>query len=290
MIDHNKHRYVFPLLIVTIVLLIVSSFNSIIAETKIHQISYEDHEQRTSLLSIFPFRIEILNGRRFLWCPPSSHPFENGSPVLFLLHGASQFDVSWFFGLSPWSKAQSQFTEQAHEQGFFIIAPNSGRPIQPGPRAWDAFTPSINESEDLQFILHIIDWINHTQVSVDSSCLFCVGFSSGAFMASRIGHALGTRFQALIVHSGTNADMIEITNRGPVFDCTSPQNISALHPPTLIIHGNKDQLVPVECGIHFHEELLRNGVISKLLLDPDGGHIWLSTFNDDILNWIIDFI
>ena len=109
-------------------------------------------------------------------------------------------------------------------------------------------------------------------------------------MTSRIGHVLGIRFQALIVHSGTNADMIRITNHGPVFDCTSPQNISALHPPTLIIHGIKDQLVPVECGVHFHEELLRNGVISKLLLDLDGGHIWLSTFNDDILNWIIDFI
>ena len=293
MILQYHHRSFLSCLTMALMLIIIAPLHCTTAESLMFEISYQHQSSEspsTSTFPFFPFTVEYLNGRRFLWAPPVSYPAEQGSPVLFLLHGASQFDVSWFFGLSRWSQAQAQFASQARNQGFFIIAPNSGRPIQPGPRAWDAFTPSINESEDLNFILDIIEWIDENQPSANSSCLFCLGFSSGAFMTSRIGHTLYDKFRGLIVHSGTNADMIELTNRGPVFDCTSPQNISQTHPPTLIIHGGKDRFVPVDCGIHFHEELLRNGIMSQLLFDPEGGHIWLSTFNEDILEWIGTFL
>ncbi len=104
-------------------------------------------------------------------------------------------------------------------------------------------------------------------------------------MASRLAHFFGPLFTAVAIHSGANADSITLGDRGPEFDCISPQNFSPSHPPCLIIHGGKDHLVPPECGIHFYEELQREGIDSQLLFSMWGRHIWLSWYSEDIFEW-----
>ena len=233
----------------------------------------------------------ILNQRLILYQKPSSPPPEPGYPVLFLLHGASQYPFSWFFPLNSWSIQQSRFSEKAIEAGFFIIAPSSGRPITPGPHAWSSFIDDVNESRDLQLFNSLFNWLeNDLSIFIDLDHVFCAGFSSGGFMASRLAKEFPDRFSGVLIHSGTDADSITFTKRGPEFDCNSPLNYSKNHPPTLVVHGEKDQLVPYECGLHLFEELQRHNITSSLLTDVEKGHVWLSMQSENMLQWFETFL
>jgi acetyl esterase/lipase len=53
------------------------------------------------------------------------------------------------------------------------------------------------------------------------------------------------------------------------FACATPKM-----PPTLIIHGDADQEVPIEQSMMFHEKLLRMKVHSKLEICPSRKHGW----------------
>jgi poly(3-hydroxybutyrate) depolymerase len=237
---------------------------------------------------------EEINGRRFLWQSPNSTPSEEGYPVIYVLHGATQYAETWFWngkgglkGSLIWGKRQSKFVETALEQGFFIIAPDSIRPYNLGPKAWDSSTKSFNESKDLPFIQDILDWMKDPPVPINSSKLFCIGFSSGAFMTSRIAHYFGEKFKAIAVNSGGNANNFSFDNLHHNFDFSSKQNISENHPPTLIIHGSKDNLVPVEAGIRYYEDLVNAGIKSHIILNSNGFHIWQSIFDKQILDWFL---
>ena len=93
-------------------------------------------------------------------------------------------------------------------------------------------------------------------------------------MTSRIGLSLGSYFKALAVHSGAHADSL---HPSPI--------ITNNHPPTLIIHGANDQLVPASLGQDLYKELLQNNITTHLLINPWGRHIWQPLFNQTILNW-----
>jgi len=230
---------------------------------------------------------EWIQNRRFLWQYPNSPPPSTGYPVLFVLHGASQDAEAWFDypqGLL-WQGRQTRFVEEALLQGFCVIAPDSLYPVTPGPKAWDVFATTLDESLDLPFFTDLLLWIHTAPVNVDCSRIYCIGFSSGGFMTSRLAHFFGQSFTAVAIHSGANADSITLGDRGPEFDCSSPQNFSPDHPPCLIIHGGKDHLVPPECGVYLYEELQRGGIESQLLFSSWGRHIWLSWFNDAIFDW-----
>ena len=101
-------------------------------------------------------------------------------------------------------------------------------------------------------------------------------------MTSRIGLTLSTSFQALAIHSGGHADALPHLTQQTAPAMTSPL---ANHPPTLIIHGNKDQLVPVTRGIELQQILQENDIRTHLLQNPYGRHIWQSIFNQQILDW-----
>ncbi len=45
-------------------------------------------------------------------------------------------------------------------------------------------------------------------------------------------------------------------------------------PPTLIIHGDKDWLVPIQQGETFIEKLKAAGVDAKLIVKPGADHGW----------------
>src|SRR6056297_625334 len=244
------------------------------------------HESIVEKKSLSRPELFILSQRLILYEKPHSPPPELGYPVLFLLHGASQYPFSWFFPFNSWSIQQSRFSEKAIDAGFFIVAPSSGRPINPGPHAWSSFIDDVNESEDLKLFNTLFNWLeNDVYFPIDLDHVFCAGFSSGGFMTSRLAKEFPDRFSGVLVHSGTDADSITFTSSGPEFDCNSPLNYSKDHPPTLVVHGEKDRLVPYECGLHFFEELQRHNITSSLLTDTDKGHIWLSLQSEDMLQW-----
>jgi predicted esterase len=224
---------------------------------------------------------EYLNNRQFLWQTPTTPPPINGYPVLFLLHGATQYAETWFYhgqgglkGSLTWGKRQTAFTHQALKQGYMVIAPDSQRHLPFGPKAWNSNIPTLEENSDLQFIKNIIHWTQNHTIPINNNHICCIGFSSGGYMTSRIGLTLGSYFKALAIHSGAHADTLH----------PSPQDTS-IHPPTLIIHGMKDQMVPAKFGISLYHELKQNNISTHLLLNPWGRHIWQPFFNNTILDW-----
>lgn len=260
-------------------LLLITNFNSVNSKITDHEINFN---------YISNFKIKLLNNRLIFWKQPNTSIPENGFPVLFLFHGAVQHGISWFMGLNQWSRSQTLFTARALEEGFFIIAPDSLKPVRPGPRAWDIFN---NESisKDYLLIEDIIEWLEDSSLPIDSNNLYCAGFSSGAFMCCYIGHFFDNRFNAIAVHSGANSESISLTPRGPFFDLNESYNFSSSYPPTIIIHGEKDDIVPVKCAENFYSDLQRNGIQSKLHIIQDEGHIWISQYNFEILNWFKNY-
>ncbi len=64
-------------------------------------------------------------------------------------------------------------------------------------------------------------------------------------------------------------------------------HVSADDPPTLIIHGDKDPLVPLQQSERITDELKKAGVPNRLIVKPGAGHGWL-TMNQDLptfLDW-----
>src|SRR5437763_8435077 len=51
-------------------------------------------------------------------------------------------------------------------------------------------------------------------------------------------------------------------------------------PPTLILHGNADTLVPIQQSEVFVEAMNKAGVEAKLVTRPGSGHGWLTMTND----------
>ena len=104
-------------------------------------------------------------------------------------------------------------------------------------------------------------------------------------MCSRIALSDASLFNAISLNSGCNADSISLTKKGPVFDLDQSYNISNKHPPTMIIHGANDKIVPVQCSINYYTDLQKSKVQSNLILASNGGHEWFNSYNDEILSW-----
>jgi len=238
---------------------------------------------KTSLNSrfIFGFKKEKIDCRTFYYKAPVTEKPESGYPVIFLFHGAVQHGFDWFFGFNPWSYRQTQFTRKCLDDGYFVIAPSSLKPVRPGPRAWDIFS---NDTKDVIFMEKMLEWVSSNE-DLDIDNIYCAGFSSGGFMCSRVGHIFGNQIKAIAVNSGANADCIYLTNGPPEFDLNRTYDIKSDFPPTIIIHGEQDGFVPVEAANLFYDDLQRCGIFSEKHINPDIGHIWLTDYENLIFEF-----
>lgn len=64
--------------------------------------------------------------------------------------------------------------------------------------------------------------------------------------------------------------------------------ISAAHPPTLLIHGDADKLVPLQQSSTYIEQLKAQNVNAKLTVVPGKDHGWPTIFSD--LNLVADWL
>lgn len=235
---------------------------------------------------IFSFNFKFFNNRFVLYKQPNSNPPQSGYPIIFLFHGAVQHAFSWFFSLNIWNRAQTSFAKCALDNDFFIVSFESIKQIRPGPRAWNVFEKDVIKNTDISFVKNVIDWLENSSLPVNTNNIYCAGFSSGAFMCSRLSQSLNYSFKGVVINSGCNADCITLTNFGPTFDCGTGYNISDFHPPTLLIHGMKDTMVPFECAESYYQDLKDNSINVSTLFSELDGHIWLKRYNNEVIDWM----
>lgn len=125
-----------------------------------------------------------------------------------------------------------------------------------GPGAADAKDPVDRESSAVQAIACLYpptDFLNYGQPGEDAVGVGILKNYKGAF--------------------GAEADTPE--GRQHLGREVSPiYHITAKLPPTLIIHGDKDALVPMQQSESFVARAKEMGLVAKLVVKPGGGHGW----------------
>ncbi len=155
------------------------------------------------------------------------------------------------------------------DRGFAVVAPDA---LLGGATAWQSNVPpwsiAWTTSSDHQLMLKLFDAIAAgTFGALDSSRLYAMGISSGGFMTSRMAVSYPGKVRALAVHSGSYATC-SIT-------CTLPGTLPVDHPPTLFLHGEVDNKVPIATMLAYRDELATMGIPVATDINPDAGHEWI---------------
>jgi dipeptidyl aminopeptidase/acylaminoacyl peptidase len=82
------------------------------------------------------------------------------------------------------------------------------------------------------------------------------------------------KFRALAIQSASYA-----TCSGAL--CTVPGDL----PPTLFLHGERDDIVPIGTAEDYRSRLQALGVETMMLRDPQAGHEWLPQAPSAIAAW-----
>ena len=117
-------------------------------------------------------------------------------------------------------------------------------------------------------------WItaNAARFGIDPTALSICGGSAGG-MGSIEACRLYPDYRAFVCLWGAYADM----------------DVPAAFPPTIVIHGTADKLVPCENGIAFHRALEAGGIDTELIVLEDAPHTaikWLPDFESSMIDFL----
>ena len=80
-------------------------------------------------------------------------------------------------------------------------------------------------------------------------------------------------FRDVSAHSGSRKNLLgEDASQEVVDRFSSELNVTADTPPTFLVHGQYDEVVPVENSFLYFDALHRHGVPASLHVYPIGGH------------------
>lgn len=71
-------------------------------------------------------------------------------------------------------------------------------------------------------------------------------------------------------------------------ECSPISHVDGDDPPTLLFHGDKDRVVPIQQSEEFLKRMTDAGAICKLVVMPDKGHGWGEPVRDEreqMLDW-----
>jgi poly(3-hydroxybutyrate) depolymerase len=214
---------------------------------------------------------------------PEGTPPPAGWPAVFVFQGSFspiRFDAeTQAFGVNY----QAELIRQLTRQGFAVIVPTAI-----GGVGWVTNLPPLTMlyefSSDFGLIKQLLGKIDNGDLGpIDKNQLFATGISSGGYNASRMGIQFPGRFKALAIHSASYA-----TCFGP--DCSIPKELPSYHPPTLLISGEKDRIVPLFTVKKYHDVLEENHILTELHVNRDGDHEWFEESPDLIVNWFRRFL
>lgn len=96
-------------------------------------------------------------------------------------------------------------------------------------------------------------------------------------------------------HIGTKENLLGADPSDVLIDlCSSEKQVTSYTPPTLLFHASDDYTVPLENSKMYHQRLVREGIKSRLVVFPAGGHGWGFSENyqfegglrENILHWL----
>lgn len=216
-----------------------------------------------------------------IW-PPGKSRADGPLPAIVSIHGGPY--GRWANGFKA-----NAFGQWLAAQGYLVFLPNPRGGAGHGQAFAEAVLNSVGDDDYLD-IMAGVDVVVEEGLA-DPERLGCGGWSQGGFMTAWIvGHT--GRFKAGVMGAGVSdwGMMIATSDipsyealmgggnpyesAGPhSFDNQSP--ISYVHnvrTPTLILHGENDERVPVSQGIFFHRGLRAHGVPTELVTYPREPH------------------
>jgi len=114
--------------------------------------------------------------------------------------------------------------------------------------------------------------------------MHAIGFSSGAYMTSRMAFLYPDMFRSLSINSGS---YYYCGGANCPFPAQDDNPFLKIHPPTLFLHGADDQIVPPETSVEYLDNLKTNWSISTVRYTEAGkGHQWLDSASTHIPAWI----
>jgi acetyl esterase/lipase len=146
-----------------------------------------------------------------------------------------------------------------------------------------------------------------------SQKIVLLGASSGAHLATLQAYKYATPKVSAVVDFFGPVDMVDLYNSTTIpfnrsliealmsgtpttnpllYQQSSPLNfVTAQSPPTIILHGDKDEIVPVAQSIALRDKLQSLGVTNQLFIYPNLGHdIWPDPIMTDAFNKTEAFI
>jgi poly(3-hydroxyoctanoate) depolymerase len=227
--------------------------------------------------------VTITNGgdaRRIYWNTPPGEAPSAGFPAVVLYQGSIygpslSWDVSLPISTQFGGYYQVALIARLLGAGFTVIQPEAQ-----GGLAWNTnSSANYDASPDATFIPQLLDRMGDgTFGPIDTSHLYATGISSGGYMTSRMAVSYAGRFRALAIQSGSYATCL-----GPL--CTIPPTLPVDHPPTLLLHGDADTIVPISTAKAYYDALVTAGIEAEFVNDPAAGHQWLASAPNDVTNW-----
>lgn len=189
---------------------------------------------------------------------------DNGAPAAaaLVLHGASGVGRGWF--VYPFARALARRGMAAA-----VVRYYDGL----GPRRGKA-SPGIFETRD-RILRAAIDHVLALK-NVRSDGLGVYGMSLGGFHALSLG-VRDPRVKAVVSLAGGLSGHIP------------PQQLRRL-PPTLILHGSRDRVVPFDRALKVSQEIEKHGAPGKIKIYPGEGHAFSRQAHDDAIEVVARFL
>ena len=215
--------------------------------------------------SHFLFPTSGSNAEAYLTRPAGSGPF----PLIILLHGHTVGS----FGAETMVPEAEAFARDPCYAGLAVSLPGYGATEVP---------PGTDPKITLNVILDAVSLVKNVPW-IDSKRFYLYGFSRGAFYSSLLANRLDG-IEGVVLHSGAY-DLNRFYQDVPWFRSllnpsgeADPKLISILpevvtwRAPTLVLHGEKDSLVPVKQATLLRDSLEAAHKPYRFVLYPDNGH------------------
>ncbi|KAL1529865.1 hypothetical protein AB1Y20_000796 [Prymnesium parvum] len=246
------------------------------------------------------FRTLLVGGRSIYYQYPSGRSPGGGFPTVLIFHawgvdGRTCFeaDVADDFRVFP----KAKLARNLLDAGFAVVCPQADSPYnETEGRFWWSNIPPYDgdEVEDLYLwnytspdhamLMNFLHAAENASIGpLDTSRLHAAGFSSGAYMVSRLARWQYQRFASLSLNAGA------MYYCGGEY-CPAPRKFLTPyfgeHPPTLFLHGDKDDVVSRSSVVDYYTRLLNSSIKSRLVTQADAVHQWLDAAPDEVVSWI----